>query len=177
MKMIGTQPSSRYTVPRWMKWTLVIGSILCFIIFLLGMWMYSHINASKTQDFDRAESFATQEAGFRQVDKVTRYNGKSVIHIVQGANEEGESIYGFINLADNKLLITLDAEQMISKEAVRNDSEASCSSCEWIDTQLAYEENRPVWELTYKDESNRYVFEYIDVENGERIQRFAFRQS
>ncbi|WP_173916326.1 DUF5590 domain-containing protein [Halobacillus sp. Marseille-Q1614] len=176
MKMIGTQPSSQFTAPSWVKWALLITGILFVIIFTLCTWMYLHINDSKTQNYDKAKTFAKEEAGFNQVDNVTRYNGQTVIHIVNGTTKDGEDMYAFINVEEMEVLSTLSSEQMISGEALRSEIEAGCSSCEWVDTQLAFEENRPVWELTYKDDSNRYVFEYIDVENGEQVQRFAFRQ-
>ncbi|WP_390216442.1 DUF5590 domain-containing protein [Halobacillus campisalis] len=174
--MIETQPSSRFTVPKWVRWVLVTLGVLLIIFIGVLTWMYLHIEDSRTSQFAEASNFAESEGLLTDVKEVARYNGEFPVYIAFGENSDGVETYVFINLAEKEEMTSIPKEDMISEStAVANG--AQCTGCEFIDVQLAYEENRPVWEVTYTDESSRYVFEYLDVENGEEVQRFAFRQT
>ncbi|MFG6148721.1 cell wall elongation regulator TseB-like domain-containing protein [Halobacillus sp. B23F22_1] len=176
MKMIGTQRSSQFTVPKWLKWVLLIfGSLLIIGIGLLT-WMYFHIENTRTSQYDEVSEFVLGEGLLESVDKVTRYNGETPIHIVNGMDDQNEERYLFIDFVNQEEVSTISAADMIDENSARRNVN-QCNGCEFVDVQLAFEENRPVWEVTYKDESNRYVFEYLDVRNGEEVQRFAFRQT
>ncbi|WP_145997048.1 DUF5590 domain-containing protein [Halobacillus sp. Marseille-P3879] len=176
MKMIGTQPSSQFTVPKWGKWLLLILGIVIIILTGFLTWMYLHIENSKTSQYSKAEQFALNEELLEEVNQITRYNGEVPIHILKGVSSDNEEVFIFIDLKNQQELASVSAEDMIGKSTAKSNVN-QCTSCEFIDLQLAYEENRPVWEVTYKDESNRYVFEYLDAINGEEVQRFAFRQT
>ncbi|MFC7060424.1 hypothetical protein ACFQIC_00885 [Halobacillus seohaensis] len=171
MKMIGTQPSSRFTVPSWVRWILLIIGVLFIIMFSFLTWMYLHIEDSRTNHYDDVRNFVESENILNNIEEVVRYNGESPIYIVNG-----EGSYLFVDLEANEVLATIASKDMIGINSAQK-SVTECNECELIDTRLAYEENRPVWEVTYTDESNRYVFEYIDLENGREVQRFAFRQA
>ncbi|MCP3025886.1 hypothetical protein [Halobacillus sp. A5] len=176
MKMIRTQPSSRFTVPKWAQWVLLVLGILFVIVSTLSAWMYLHIEDSKTGQYDEVKEFVRSENLLENTSEVSRYNGEFPIHIVSGVNENDEETHVFIDMENKEELASVPAADMIGEQAAKKNVN-ECSGCEFVDIQLAYEENRPVWEVTYKDESSRYVLEYLDVTNGEEVQRFAFRQT
>ncbi len=176
MKMIMKQQSSRYTAPSWLKWVLLIVGLLILLSGCLLTWMYVQIQSNHTEGYSEAKSLALSKTNIASVSDVTSYNGERPIHIVRGKTESDEELAAFINLNNAKVLTTINTSTMVSSDQLKKELQANCSSCSFLDIQLAYEENSPAWELTYIDENQRYVLEYVKAENGKPIQRFAFRQ-
>ncbi|UOR12488.1 cell wall elongation regulator TseB-like domain-containing protein [Halobacillus amylolyticus] len=138
--------------------------------------MYVQIEDKQTEGFTEAKNLAVSETKMTEVTDVLSYNGEIPIHIVRGLNGNDEELVTFINLEKKEVLTTIKASSMIPSSGLKTGLQTDCSACSFIDVQLAYEENSPAWELTYIDENQRYVLEYVKVTNGDPIQRFAFRQ-
>ncbi|UOQ93552.1 DUF5590 domain-containing protein [Halobacillus shinanisalinarum] len=170
------QQSSRFTVPSWLRWVLLIIGIVIIISGSTLTWMYVQIEDKQTEGFTTAKNLAVSETKMTKVTDVLSYNGENPIHIVRGQNANDEELVTFLNLGKKEVLTTIKASSMIPTGDLKAGLQADCSACSFIDVQLAYEENSPAWELTYIDENQRYVLEYVRVTNGDPIQRFAFRQ-
>ncbi|WP_139207334.1 DUF5590 domain-containing protein [Halobacillus dabanensis] len=171
------QQSSPYTVPSWLKWCLLILSVILLLVLTFGIWMYININQDRTSGHDEAIDFAKQQTGLTKFESVTTYYGEGETQIVQGTNGSGDEIIVFIDLEENIILDEISAERVLPSDQMRSQWKDTCSECEFKDIQYGYEEDEPVYQLTYIDSQNRYVLDYFTLEGEAFDQRFAFRQN
>lgn len=171
------QQSSPYTVPSWLKWCLLILSVFIILGLAFGIWMYLSVNQDRTAGHAEAIDLAEQQTGLTNFESVTTYYGESEIHIVQGANNSGSEKIVFIDLEENTILDEISTESILPSNQMRSQWKDNCLECEFKDIQYGYEENEPVYQLTYIDSQNRYVLDYFTLEGEAFDQRFAFRQN
>ncbi|MGI8315331.1 DUF5590 domain-containing protein [Halobacillus mangrovi] len=169
--------SSQFTVPRWVKWTSLTFAVLVIIFLLFFSWMYFEINKDRTAGQEDASKIALEETKLSEVDQVTVYRGEQTVHIVEGKSNQGDHGLIYIDLKEKKVIEQLFNEKVISKEALKQKWSQSCGGCEFKYIQYAFEENQPVYEMSYIDEKNRYVLDYFKLSGESFDQRFAFRQN
>ncbi|MGR9049955.1 cell wall elongation regulator TseB-like domain-containing protein [Halobacillus faecis] len=169
--------SSPFTVPSWLKWSLAIAGTLFILAFILFLWVYIDVNQDRKEGHTEAETIALEQGDLATVNHVSTYHGKREFHIVQGMNESKEASILFIDIKENKILDEVLGEEALSLEEMRSRWENTCSSCTFKDIQYGFEENEPVFQLTYIDDQDRYVLDYFTLQGEAFDQRFAFRQN
>ncbi len=171
------QQSSQSTVPNWLKWLLLIVMVIGLISCAFIIWMYVHIENDKTSQFDQASKIAIQQTDLASVENVELYNGAQTVHIVHGSTSQSQGLTVLVNVKNKNILASVTDKERISKAQLKKEWMNSCSSCTFKDIRMGYEEEQAVYELTFIDDKNRYVFDYY-LPNGEKFQqRFAFKQS
>ncbi|WP_145956040.1 cell wall elongation regulator TseB-like domain-containing protein [Halobacillus halophilus] len=169
--------SSPFTVPSWLKWSFIIIGALFFLSGALAVWMYVSINKDLHTGEEAAREMALNQTEIATVEKVSIYHGKSKVHIVKGKTQGGKEGLVFIDLSKNEILNEQMNQEIIAEQQLKQSWRADCQNCIYKNIQLGYEEEQPVYEITYVDSQNRYVFDYFNL-NGERFnQRFAFKQN
>ncbi|WP_051744161.1 cell wall elongation regulator TseB-like domain-containing protein [Halobacillus karajensis] len=150
--------------------------IILFLILILSVWLYVEVNQDRTEGHEEAKAIAKEAGGIHRVDHVFTYHGEKEIHIVQGSKEEGKWLL-FIDIKEKDVLDEVPLDDVLPVAEMHAQWDESCSGCTFKDLAYAFEENEPVYQLTYIDERNRYVMDYFTL-NGEAFdQRFAFRQN
>ncbi|UOQ42739.1 DUF5590 domain-containing protein [Halobacillus salinarum] len=177
MKRTMIQQSSRFTVPNWLKWfigTLVVLILLfgCFFI-----WMYVQIEQDRTSQFDQAKKIAVEKTDLTKVEEISRYNGASTVHIVRGQTNSSTKLTVFLDVKDKKIVKILPEDSIISLSQMKQKWASSCNACQLKDIQLGYEESKPVYEITYIDNKDRYVLDYYLPDGNKFQQRFAFKRT
>lgn len=152
-------------------------AVLVIIFLLFFSWMYFEINKDRTAGQEDASKIALEETKLSEVDQVTVYRGEQTVHIVEGKSNQGDHGLIYIDLKEKKVIEQLFNEKVISKEALKQKWSQSCGGCEFKYIQYAFEENQPVYEMSYIDEKNRYVLDYFKLSGESFDQRFAFRQN
>ncbi|WP_394217363.1 DUF5590 domain-containing protein [Halobacillus trueperi] len=169
--------SSPFTVPSWLKWSLAIAGTLFILAFILFLWLYIDVNQDRKEGHPQAEAIAQEKGDLTRIDHVSTYHGQREFHIVQGTKESNEASILFIDIKEKKILDEVSREDVLSLEEMRSRWENTCSNCTFKDIQYGFEENEPVFQLTYIDEQNRYVLDYFTLQGKAFDQRFAFRQN
>ncbi|MGV2620249.1 DUF5590 domain-containing protein [Halobacillus sp. ACCC02827] len=171
------QQSSRFTVPKWVWFSLTALAVVLLLGVSFLVWMYTSISHDREAGQTEAEALALAETDLANVENVSTYNGNIPIHIVKGSTENGTEQLAFLDLSEKKVLKVEDMSGQISPEAMRQQWQQSCASCQFKDIQYGYEEQEPVFQLTYIDEQNRYVFDYFTLSGDNFDQRFAFKRT
>lgn len=171
------QQSSPYTVPSWLKWCLLILSMVLILGLAFSIWMYINVNQDRTTGHAEAIDLAEQQTDLTNFESVTTYYGENKIHIVQGSIGKVDGRLVFIDLEENAVLDEIPTESVLPTNQMRSQWKDTCANCQFKDIQYGYEENEPVYELTYIDDQNRYVLDYFTLEGEAFDQRFAFRQN
>ncbi|WP_241657119.1 DUF5590 domain-containing protein [Halobacillus salinus] len=171
------QQSSRFTVPDWLKWPIIVLLILFFITAVMGVWLYSDAQNDKNSQDQEARTLAIQNTALSTVQNVTVYHGEETVHIVEGTEENGSEGLAFVQADQQSVLEYVKAKDVLSMDGMKSQWRSSCESCNFKKVQYAFEEGEPVFELTYIDEQNRYVFDYFTLTGESFDQRFAFKQN
>ncbi|WP_164668786.1 DUF5590 domain-containing protein [Virgibacillus doumboii] len=162
-----------------LKW--IIGIVCLFLVscFIYGVFLYNDIQKDKTASFNRVKEAVIQETELTEIGKVERFHGKKAYYILHGKtknNEEKIVFYPF--KAENKDLTIISKSDIVPEETIRNNWRGKCKNCEMheIAPAIVTDDNDPAWELTYTDESNRFVIDYLSIYDGSRIEMIGFRR-
>lgn len=159
------------------NWKRVLLFVLLFSIlatFISAFMYYRTIMESKNEGFDEAIEFVLQHTDMIQVNDVNYFQEAEGYFILE-ATDQSENNY-FIFLQDtqpfstNSLFIVAQSE-LLSVKTLENEFQNECRNCELVQSKPAMIDHIPLWELTYYDESNRYVIEYKYLKNGQTYEK------
>lgn len=154
---------------------LIIVLLFCITIALIyGIILYRNIEQSRTEGFDDATNFVLNHTDIVSIEQISYFQADKGYFIIEGLNEHNESFY--VYLANNSPYTTQELFIVSNKEVLSvNDLERQlmddCGKCTLINSTPAMIDQFPLWELTYVDESNRYVIEYKYLENGKTYEK------
>ncbi|AIF45449.1 hypothetical protein X953_11015 [Virgibacillus sp. SK37] len=148
--------------------------ISCFIYLL---FLYLDLKDSKTEGFADTKQQILQATSIEEIDKINKFNGEEAYHVIFGTTDSGKKQIIFYPLQGKKKdLTTIDQSDIIAEEAIIGEWKQQCSSCEFIKITPALVNDKPLWELTYRDESDRYVLDYLSIYDGSRYEQYRFKQ-
>jgi uncharacterized protein YpmB len=164
-----------------MKKTFIWGSVILLLLLIAALvysiFLYQEIMESRTDGFAETEEQIMDATSLVSIEKIEQFNGADAYHIVFGENEANEKKIIFYPLEGNeKNLTVLDQSEIVSEETILNEWQKSCSACEFIKAVPAIVEDQVLWELTYIDESERYILDYVSIYDGTRYEQYRFTQ-
>lgn len=169
---------SQFTVPNSLKW--IIG-VICLVIiscFIYSVYLYNDIQQNKTESFDRVKAEVLQETKLNKIVKIERFHGKDAYYVLQGVTKDNKQKIVFYPFDKSAKLTIVSQSEIVSEEKIRNNWSNQCKNCELIKITPAIvgSDKVPAWELTYIDESNRYIMDYLSIYSGKRIELIGFKQ-
>lgn len=160
----------------WLKWGL-LGLLLLIIITLIFLLvLYQDIVESKTRNFSVAEERVIQDTDVNEIINTHRYQGDSLYTIVTGITENDEKVYVFVPENTKEELVVVDHNEMVPEDSVLETWQKDCANCELIHIIPGMIKNDPVWEITYVDETDRYVLSYVSIYDGSQYEEFRFKK-
>lgn len=133
------------------------------------------LNEERTAGYSESTKEVLNQTSMAEITNIETFNGKEAYHVLQGTNEAGEEKLIFYPLEGNeKTLTTIDTEDIMSRKAVRDQWRTNCNSCKLIKITPALIDEEVLWELTYYDENNRYVFDYISIYDGSPYEKIRY---
>ena len=170
--------NQRSRSPKWLKWFLSSVLLVIIICFVYGIFLYYNIQKDKTAGFSETKEMILQDTELVNIQNIERYHGESSYHVVFGETEESEKKIVFVPLEKDKEnkedLIIIDQTEITSKEAMQSQWQKQCDNCELVKITPGIENNEPLWEITYIDNSKRYVLEYLSIYDGTQQEQFRF---
>jgi len=167
-----------YFQPRyisWWKWSILSLILLLIICFIYGIILYQNTQKSKTVGMADSKERILQDTEITKIDSIERFNGVNSYHIAFGENKDEEKKIAFIPLkTENEDVILIDESDIMSKELVENQWKEQCNQCKLIKITPGIVEDNELWELTYVDESNLYIIDYISMYDGTPYEQFRF---
>ncbi len=161
--------------PGWLKWSLLILLLLSVIFLVLAIYLYQDIRESKVSGYEETRQQLLANTSLTEITAIEQFNGAQSYHVVHGVNGEGEEKIVFYPLAGNeKNLTTIDKSEIIPENQVQLQWQEQCSDCELIEVIPALSDGNALWEMTYIDESGRYVFDYLSIYDGAQYEKYRF---
>lgn len=167
-------------LPNWLKWALGLISLLMIASLVFGIYLYQAVWENRTESFDQVEEQVLQETELTVINKIDRFHGENAYYTISGETENGEGRMVFYPFDQDKSnIITLNQSDMAAKETIRANWNNQCNSCTMIDIKpavISEDGEQPAWEVTYVDDSDRYVMEYLSFSDGSSIEILRFNQ-
>lgn len=164
---------------RWLFVSLSL-IIICFIASIIfAVYLYHVIQKDKNVPFTQTEEYVLSNTDLVHIDMIESFYEKDSYHIVFGETEEETQQIIFIPLSgksDEGEFITIEQNEIISKDELINQLKQDCQNCTIIKVKPAMINENPLWEITYRDHKDRYVFDYFSMDNGSRYERLQFKQ-
>ncbi|TFJ93835.1 DUF5590 domain-containing protein [Lentibacillus salicampi] len=168
------------TMPGWLKWVLGIAGFLMVAIFIFGIYLYQAIQENRTASFDQVEEQVLQETALNNISKIRRFHGENAYYTVYGESNQNEAMIVFYPFDGNQTnIISVHQSEIIAGDEVRAYWYDQCDGCTLFNMKPAVILNdgkQPVWEMTYEDNTNHYVMEYLSFQDGSRVELIRFNQ-
>ncbi|QSS98438.1 DUF5590 domain-containing protein [Pontibacillus sp. ALD_SL1] len=158
----------------------VLLTVIIAVVLLTGYlgYLYYTVQNDKTETYATSKQIAQKETPLNTVNSVSRYHGMHQYDIVAGVDDNGVKGFAFIPVTDEKegSVTYVENTDMVVQEEMHRIWEDQCADCSFIEITPAIHQGVPLWEITYRDENNRYVFDYYKMENGKRFEVFRLQQ-
>lgn len=163
------------TKRNWVVWSLVIFIILFISSVIYAIFLYMDLNEKRTAGYSETTKEVLNQTSITKITNIETFNGEAAYHVVQGINKSGEEKLIFYPLeGKEKTLKRVDTKDIMSKQAIHKQWNADCNSCKLIKITPALIEEEVLWELTYYDKHNRYVFDYVSIYDGSPYEEIRY---
>ncbi|MDC3413022.1 DUF5590 domain-containing protein [Terrihalobacillus insolitus] len=164
-----------FTVPSWLKWIIVCMLVVLVLIFSYGVFLYNSIQEDKTKGFTQSKQTALSETALTKVNDIQRFHGDGFYHVVSGSTKDNKEAIAFVPVDDEKDISFFLTEQFVTEDEITTKWRKTCSDCQLVKTIPGINKGIPLWEFTYIDNDNRYVFAYFYMETGKSYEKIRFK--
>lgn len=144
--------------------------VVCFIASIAAA--YIHALQPKYNAADEAFNRAQAEANIETMDDFYSYNGKEAYSVVVGSTSDGTKKVVWLPDAKDEQVWIEDYHTGKSKEDILAIVEKESNPKEIISIKLGMENNVPLWEVTYLDDSDLYNYNYYDFKTGQWLKYY-----
>lgn len=162
----------------WLKWILLAIGLGVFMSFLYAFYVYQSIQSERTTGFDDSETFILDNTELVEIDLIEAYYGEETYHIIFGETKNNEQKIAFLPISDHvddDNLTIIDYSKIVPEEEILNQINEQCQECQVKKINPAMIDDNPLWEITYRDQNNRYVFDYLSIYDGSRFERLQLK--
>lgn len=161
----------------WIGVAIIIALFIAVLFY--GMYLYRTTLNSKYVDVSKTKNFILENNYLESIEEMDAFYEAETYHIFAGRTKDKKEAFVFLPIPynDKKEIITIFKDDIINKTEAIHTLFEECSSCTQINIKPAMINNKPLWELTYRDGKERYNFDYISMEDGSRYERLQLKQT
>ncbi|WP_174613578.1 DUF5590 domain-containing protein [Virgibacillus ihumii] len=165
------------TVPVWLKWTIGVICIILLSCFIYGVYLYYDVQQSKTAAYSEITKNVKRETEISTVQKMEQYHGEKAFYIVYGqtGNNQKKIVFYPYSKKDGTLKV-IDRSEIIPERSIQESWNSQCGNCELVKITPALINEKAAWEVTFIDESKRYVIDYLSIFDGNQIEQIRLKQ-
>lgn len=159
----------------------IIIYVVCFLLFLslfiYSVYLYVHLDRTKHMRNAEIEDFLLQRTNINKIEEIYHFQEEKPYKIVFAKTKEDEERILFIDLAeslDEKAIYTIDRSQYLSQNDIETKWKENCERCTMKQSQPAFINRKPLWEITYVDEEDRYYMTYYSLKDGSIYEQMKF---
>ncbi|HEY4602490.1 MAG TPA: DUF5590 domain-containing protein [Cerasibacillus sp.] len=163
----------------WLKWLVVLCSLLIIGIMVYSVYLYYTILKNKETDFLQSEEIILEQTNLTTIEKVERFHGDTFYHVITGLTRDGDIYFAYLpkkNSKKKQKITLINHANILPKSQIKANWLKTCESCYYVSMTPGLIDERPVWEMTYKDGAGRYVFDYLSMYDGESVEQFRFKR-
>lgn len=164
------------------KVILIVVIVIILITVIISFYNLSQIKKDRNSVFDASEKLVIKETDMIDISKKYVYQEKNLYHIFIGNNKDEEELISFIHLKketdlSSKDIKTYKTAEFISEKEILDNWAQTCNQCELINIQPAIIDKKILWEITYNDVDDRYVFDYYLMTDGKQYEELKLRRN
>jgi|SRR5690625_2861664 len=157
-----------------------VGKFVIFILLFIGLigmisygiYLYSYIESTKVNELETTTSTMIESGQIDAVTEMYHFQDEETYHILIGQDKEKKEKILFISMdTEHDDIIVIDRDKTLSNEEIKKTILQECRDCNIINTTPAMVDNKPLWEITYFDDKNRYVIDYLSMYDGTRFEQ------
>ncbi|WP_343836522.1 DUF5590 domain-containing protein [Salinibacillus aidingensis] len=152
---------------RWFRLVALIFFILFLIVAGSFIYVYSTAMEGKEATFEQSRQQALQETPLEEIESIVRYNGEKAYDVAVGLSEDETKGMAFVPVEKDEEITYVQENDGISKEKITSIWKEQCQDCTMQSITPGIENGNVIWEITYKNNDNQYVFETYLFENGD----------
>jgi len=157
-------------------------AFIAFVFFLCIMlvyftFLYHKTQQNKTADYAKVKEIVMEQTQIIEIDDILRFHGEEAFYVVFGTTENNEEKIAFVPFEyhHEEPITTINQSEIISQENILNKWRNQCSNCKFIKIIPGKVNDELVWELTYIDSTDRYVFDYLSIYDGTQYEQLRFK--
>lgn len=159
----------------WLLWSCIIIVILFISAVIYAIFLYMDLNDKRTAGYNETTKEVLNQTTIEEITSIEKFNGEEAYHVIYGVDNAGEEKIIFYPLDGNeKTLTTINAEDVMSTSDLLDEWKANCDPCKLINVTPALIKDDVLWELTYYDENDRYVFDYVSIYDGSAYEEIRY---
>ncbi len=162
------------TRSRWVKWSLLIGSLLLLLLLLIMAYFYYSVMQEKTSGYKEAEKRAMEESKMQQIDSIERFHGDEPYFVLSGTDAENNPLFVYVPFDIEQDVRTFKQPTSYTKETVEEDWRKRCETCQLTAITPGIIEDTPVWEIKFNVNKDTYVYEYIMMDGGTLFEQIQY---
>lgn len=126
----------------------------------------------KNKATDIAFETAKTEAGLKTMEQFYMYHGLDSYSVVIGTTNSG--VKKIVWIPDNKRekIVVINAAKGKTKKDIQSIVQQRTNPEKIISIKLGMENSVPLWEVTYKNRSGKYNYDYYDFHTGEWLKYY-----
>lgn len=161
------------------KKTIITICILS-IILCLSIWVFSTTYSSAreqySQNHEKSKELALEVGKLSSVDSIDTFYGQLKYHVLSGKNNKDEKVYAWVPQKEKseEVIVENQSSGITKEEAIKKVSK-EYDLVELIVVNLGMDEGIPIWEVKYRDKSNRYTFDYVRFSDGTIVKHMAIK--
>lgn len=168
---------SRFIVPKWVKWGIGVVCLVLVSCFIYSVYLYYEVQQNKTARYENIKENVLQSTDISTIEKIEQYHGEKAYFILYGVTDDNKQKLIFYPSERKKEDLTIiEKSEIIPEETIKKGWNSQCKNCELIEIAPAIVDDKPVWEITFIDSSNRYVIDYLSIYDAKRIEQIRLKQ-
>lgn len=179
MVKIKIMPYSRFIERSIPMKKSVIGLVALSILFLIVIYFftttYQTARSQYSEGHNKSVELAKGRGNLSFVEKVETFNGTLQYHIVTGTNEINEKIIAWIPQQNRGKVLIEKQGNGVTKEQALKTVQQQYSPVKIKSVQLGMDENIPIWEIKYIDESGRFTYDFVNFYDGKINKHMAIQ--
>ena len=148
---------------------VIIGLVIALSVFILGsLVLYQRASAPYAQARNETVTFLTERSDLAQSEDFYWYNGEETIFSVRGYSEQEEEKLYIVKQNGGEIRTYDVPGTMTEQEAIRQTRQER-EPKRILNAKVGWMNDRPIWEVTYKNDNDRLGYYIIDLETGEWV--------
>jgi uncharacterized protein YpmB len=158
----------------------IITLIIVVAMLIIAVWVFTFTyNSAREQYLDgheKSKQLAIEKGKLSSIDEIETFYGQIKYHILSGENKQGERVYVWVpqTKKNQEVIVKKQSSGINEKEAISKVNQEYNPS-EIMDVNLGMDEGIPIWEVKYKDQSDRYTFDFVNFNDGKIVKHMAVK--
>lgn len=142
-----------------------------------SLFLYYDVRHDKFAGLSEAKKRIAADTTMTDIDTIYRFHGNDAYYVMFGETNEGDKQVAFVPFSTkDKEITVINQDKIISKESVQKQWYNECNHCELMKITPGMIDDDPVWELTYVNEAEQYVIEYVSIYDGSTTEHVKLKK-